>query len=68
MCAFLHHLASINYEDLVSVADGAESVCDDDGGLGFTSLQLIDTLLYNAFTCSIESRRGLTKVESESDA
>ena len=58
----MHYLASINDEDLVSVTDGAESVRDDDGGLCFTSLQLIDTLLYNAFTGSIKSRSGLTKV------
>ena len=64
--AFLHHLASINHEDLVSIADGAESVRDDDGGLCFASLQFVDTLLHDAFTGRIESGSGLTQTTNRS--
>jgi hypothetical protein len=44
---------SINHEDFVSIADSAQSVSYDYGGLGFAGLQLIDALLYDSLTRSV---------------
>ena len=61
MAAALHHLAAVQYDDLVGVDDGGEPVRDDQGG--HVAADLEETGLDLLFGVAIERRGGLVEEE-----
>jgi hypothetical protein len=63
VCALLNYPPSINHEDFISIADSAQPVSYDYGGLSFGGLEFIDALLHDSLTRCIKSRSSFIQQE-----